>query len=89
MQAYCEDRFPSDFHMQEYCLNEQAEAGREFMEFVNAHRLDLNTVSADANGGNIAAIILVHCWDRFPDYHMRVYCMKEQETAARNLGKLR
>ena len=80
----CNKKWPNDFTMQEYCVNQQWEG----VSNTNAWSREYGLVAGKPTSEH-AVTIAIHCFDKWPeDYVMLAYCLQQQEMAAKALGKL-
>lgn len=87
---HCETKWPTDFEMQAYCVDQQKEGAGDIYSFMSRYDVELNPgKEVDPSALPPAKLILLSCWTKWDgDYEMIAYCIEQQEKAALRLGKL-
>ena len=91
--ARCENEWPQDYAMQEYCAGRQQDGLTALHDFMARYGITPENDRSRYDSGDPPARILHDCaseWhDRFgTDWNMTAYCVRRQEEAAKRLGKL-
>ena len=84
MKARCEDKWPADFRMQEYCLERQLESYHRFYELEREYDRE-----------EVWSQIQHHCVSKWLgeervglNWVMLAYCIEQQIESAKRLGKI-
>lgn len=88
-ETFCATKWPTNFEMQKYCDSQQLQGIQDTKDFLERHGLSMDTAVLAFVQGNAAAIIFYQCLGKWkPNFEMTAYCIKQQEQAAEQLGKL-
>jgi hypothetical protein len=88
--TFCAAEWEDDFQMQRHCVERQQEGWTAVRSFIERYGLtNEEEITARVEEGHPAAAIADGCFQEWlPDYRMVAWCMKRQEKAATELGKL-
>lgn len=94
IKAHCESKWPTDYEMQEYCVEQQVDGAKRMNSFLKRYNVealleDPKEAERLYKEGNAPVVIALNCFDEWEgDFEMIAYCIDQQEKAAKRLGKL-
>ena len=88
----CEEKWPTDFSMQAYCKERQAQGIHAMLAWRERYNVDDKKIVEKLQNDeslNVAETIYANCASKWhTDFSMIAYCLGEQTKAAKSLGKL-
>ncbi|PHS48791.1 MAG: hypothetical protein COB05_04590 [Marinobacter sp.] len=85
----CENEWPGNYQMQEYCAKKAAGGARAIHAFLARHDMTMDNWVKQSVRGKVPALILKKCNEEWhPDLKMIAYCLEKEEVAAIRLGKI-
>lgn len=94
IKAHCRQEWPNDYRMQAYCMEQQAEAGIEYHEFLRKHNVAEKLDLIQAGEKSLSDYPMVNiAWrafrqwstESFTDYRMIMYEIRNQVEAYRRI----
>ena len=81
----CSDKWPANFRMQKYCRKQQTEGRSDVSRWLSRHK-----VTKDTGSSTVWGQMFRHCGSKWndafgPNWRMIMYCLKQQESAYRDL----
>ena len=88
---HCESKYAGEFKMIKYCLKKAHSSMTEIKNFMKQYNLTSENWISKSNTGFVPAVIYKNCNDKYFDaeeINLKAYCLKTEESAARDLGKI-
>ena len=90
----CEKQYPSEYKLQKYCIEKAHRSAKEITNYLERYDMSLENWISHKVEGKVAAIIYWECTNKYwtkgkkADITLMAYCLKTEEKAALELGKL-